>query len=354
MKDRLLVSLGALTIAIAFLAPVTVTGQVTTVNARAKEPVTTRAWTPPLTPDGHPDLQGVWLNNSATPFERPKALEGKLLLTDDEVAELKRRADRLFKDGNADIPIGDSLFLAALANPERYKDARGPSQRSSAYMVEREFDNRTSLIVDPADGRIPASTPQAQQRRAAAAAKDRAAKGPEDLNNNVRCIAPGVPRIGPGFNGDPLYGYYQILQSRGHVVLLMETFHDARIIPLDGRPHLPGTIRQWSGDPRGRWDGNTLVVDTTNFSSKSDFLGSAGNLHLVERFTRVAPDTINYEVTLDDPMTWTKPWTAMIRLKQMQTSIYEYACHEGNSRAMIGILAGARAEERAAEAARKD
>jgi hypothetical protein len=219
-------------------------------------------------------------------------------------------------------------------------------------MVPRQFDNRTSLIVDPPDGKLPALTPQAQQRRAAAAARGRARTGPEDLDNNTRCITPGVPRMGPGGSGDPLYGYYQILQSPGHVVLLMETFHDARIIPLDGRPHLPQSIPQWSGDSRGRWDGNTLIVDTTNFSSKSDFLGSADKLHLVERFTRVAPDTINYEATLDDPTTWTKPWTAVIRLKQMQASIYEYACHEGN-RPMIGILAGARAEEKAAEAARK-
>ena len=126
-------------------------------------------------------------------------------------------------------------------------------------MVEREFDNRTSLIVDPADGRIPASTPQAQQRRAAAAARDRAAKGPEDLNNNVRCIAPGVPRIGPGFAGDPLYGYYQILQSRGHVVLLMETFHDARIIPLDGRPQLIFTEDVQVADAAGIYDGVAIV-----------------------------------------------------------------------------------------------
>ena len=130
----------------------------------------------------------------------------------------------------------------------------------------------------------------------------------------------------------------------------MEVFHDARIIPLDGRPHLSDSIRQWHGDSRGRWDGNTLVIDTTNFSSKSNFLGSAENLHMVERITRTAPDMIDYEVTLDDPTTWITPWTALIRLTQMKTKIYEYACHEGN-RAMDGILAGARAEEKAAEEA---
>src|SRR5262245_15778106 len=211
-------------------------------------------------------------------------------------------------------------------------------------MVQREFDNRTSLIVDPADGRIPPLTPEAQQRRAALAAKERAPAGPEDLNNNTRCITPGVPRIG-GVGADPQYGYYQIAQGPGHVVILMETFHDARIIPLDGRPHLPQSIRLWSGDSRGRWEGATLVVDTTNFAPTSNFLGSSSRLHLVERFTRVAPDTIDYEVTADDATTWTKPWTALVHLKQMTVKIYEYACHEGNAHSMQAILAGARADE---------
>ena len=148
------------------------------------------SWKPPRTADGQPDLQGVWLNISATPLERPKALEGRPSLTDAEVANLKRNADRLFSDGNADLPVGDNLFLAALANPEQYRNPNG-ANRSAAYMVQREFDHRTSLIVDPADGRIPALTPAAQQRRAALAAKDRAPAGPEDLNSNTRCITSG-------------------------------------------------------------------------------------------------------------------------------------------------------------------
>jgi hypothetical protein len=188
-------------------------------------------------------------------------------------------------------------------------------------------------------------TPAAQQRRAALAARDRAPAGPEDLNSNTRCITPGVPRIG-GVGADPLYGYYQIVQGPGYVVVVMETFHDARIIPVDGRPHLPQSIRQWSGDSRGRWEGATLVVDTTNFAATTNFLGSGDRLHLVERFTRVSPDTIDYEVTADDPTTWTKPWTALVHLKQMSVKIYEYACHEGNAHSMQAILAGARADER--------
>ena len=300
--------------------------------------------TPRARPDSQRDLQGIWLNNRATPLERPKPLEGRASLTDAEVANLKRNADRLFDDGNADLPVGDNLFLAALANPDQYKNPNG-ANRSAAGMEKREFDRRTSLIVDPGDGRIPTLTPAAQQRRAALAARERAPAGPEDLNNITRCITPGVPRIG-GVGGDPLYGYYQIVQGPGFVAVVMETFHDARIIPTDGRPHLPPSIRQWSGDSRGRWEGDTLVVDTTNFAATSNFLGSGDRLHLVERFTRVSPDTIDYEVTADDPTTWAKPWTALVHLKQMPVKIFEYGCHEGNAHSMQAILAGARAEER--------
>lgn len=348
MSDRFLASLGAVTLVIAgaSLGTLSAVDQGPVPARGDRRPAAARTWTVPRTLDGQPDLQGVWLNTRATPFERPKALDGRTLLTDEEVAELRTRADRLFKDGNADLPVGDSLFLAALANLEVYRNPNG-ANRSSAFMVEREFDNRTSLVVDPPDGRLPSLTPEAQQRRAAAAARDRAPAGPEDINNNTRCITPGVPRIGPGAGGDPQYGYFQIVQSPGYVVLLMETFHDARIISLDGRPPLSGAIRQWSGSSRGRWDGNTLVVDTTNFSSKSNFLGSADNLHLVERFTRVGADTIDYEVTADDPKTWTRPWTALIRLKRLEAKIYEFACHEGNQDAMLSVLAGARADEKA-------
>ena len=346
MAVRLLATLESLLLVAVCLSPTatSVLGQARSADTKGENAASKATWIPPRTPDGQPDLQGVWLNNSATPFERPKALEGRPSLTDEEVVELRRRAERLFADGNADIPIGDNLFLAALANPDKFTSPTGPN-RSSVWMAPREFDNRTSLIVDPPDGRLPPMTLQAQQRRAAAAARDRAAGGPEDLGNAVRCITPGIPRIGPTGGGDPLYGYYQIVQSPGYVVLLMETFHDARVIVLDGRPHLPDRLRQWNGDSRGRWDGSTLVVDTTNFSPKSDFLGSAEHLHLMERFTRVAADRIDYEVTVNDSTTWTAPWTALIHLTQMKTRMYEYACHEGN-RPMIGILAGARASER--------
>jgi hypothetical protein len=318
-----------------FLASVVFTAIVFTALAAAQT----------LTPDGKPDLQGIWLDNSATPLERPKELEGRQLLTDAEVAELKRRADRLFKNGYSDFAGGDSFFLAALRNVEQYKTPNTTGY--SDQMVPREFDNRTSLIIDPPDGRIPPLTPDGKRRQAAAIAAvsfEHPPAGPQDLSSAMRCITPGVPRIG-GRWGAGNDGYYQIMQVRGYVIFFMEAFHDARIIPLDGRAHLPPEIRSWNGDSRGRWEGKTLVVDTTNFSPKSSFMGAAENLHLVERFTRVAADVINYEVMIDDATTWTKPWTVLVRLKQTKDKLYEFACHEGNL-PMMGTLAGARAQEK--------
>ena len=299
------------------------------------------------------DLQGVWVNNDATPFERPKALEGRQFLTDAEVAELKQRADRLFKYGNNDAASGDNVFLAALANVEHYQNPAGHSTSGSAEMMERVFDNRTSLIVDPPDGKIPALTPQGRRRKAAAdAVVLRPPASPRNTTNANRCITFGVPRLG-GNLGAGGFAYYQILQTPGYVVFFMEAIHEARIIPVDGRPHLPSNVRQWTGDSRGHWEGKTLVVDTTNFSPQSYFMGSAENLHLVERFTRVAPETLKYDVTVDDPTTWTKPWTASLRLHQTQEAIYEFACHEGNYDVMVGMLGAARADKNAAEEAGK-
>jgi hypothetical protein len=313
-------------------------------SAPSQTPATT-AWTQPLTPDGQPDLQGSWLDNSATPLERPKVLEGRQFLTDAEVNDLKQRADRLFKSGGrSDFAAGDNVFLSALANPEVFKNPN--STAGNETMPDRVFDNRTSLIVDPPDGKIPPLTAAARKRQsdrpAALAAGLRPPSRAEDLSTAIRCITAGVPRLG-GRYGAGDYGYYEIFQAPGYVVLFSEVIHETRIIPLDGRPHLPGTVRTWEGDSVGKWEGKTLVVDTTNFSPKTDFMGAAENLHLVERFTRVAPDEIDYEITLDDSTTWTRPWTAIIRLRQTREPIYEYACHEDN-RPLEGILAGARAE----------
>jgi hypothetical protein len=302
------------------------------------------AWTPPPGPDGHPDLQGSWLNNSATPLERPAALAGREFLTDSEVAELRERADRLFKNTNADFAGGDAVYLSALANIDHFKSTTATGTTNE--MIEREFDNRTSLIVAPRDGRIPPLTPEAQQRKAAAdASRRRPAEGPEDLTQVERCLTYGVPRLSSTNTGAGPLGYFQIVQTPAYVVLFVEAVHEARVIALDGRPHLPPAIGLWQGDSRGRWEGNSLVIDTTNFSPHSNFMGSAEHLHLVERLTRVAPDRIDYEITVDDPTTWTQPWTAVIRLKRTTQRLFEYACHEGNYEIMRGMFAAARARE---------
>jgi hypothetical protein len=215
-------------------------------------------------------------------------------------------------------------------------------------MADREWDNRTSLIIDPPDGQFPPLTPEAEARREAARTRVRTrgpADGPEDRPLSERCISYGAPRTGANYNS-----YVQIIQSPQTVVLLQEMIHDARVVPMTPRPHLPSNIRQLHGDSRGRWDGDSLVVETTNYLN--GFQGSTPNVKLTERYTRVGPDFINWEITVDDPATWTKPYTFMIRLKRTDAQIYEYACHEGNY-AMEGILAGARREEAQATAAKK-
>ena len=197
------------------------------------------------------------------------------------------------------------------------------------------------MVTDPPNGRLPSLTPEAEERIATRKIVQERAYGPEDRSLGDRCITFSVPSLVAGYNS-----YYQILQVPGYVVLLMEMIHDVRIIPLDGRPHIGNRIRQWHGDSRAHWEGDTLVIDTTNYSPKSYFKGSQDNLHVTERFTRVGPNSINYEFTVEDQATWTDSWTAMIPLKKTDDTIFEYACHEGNY-GMEGILAGARALEKA-------
>jgi hypothetical protein len=300
-----------------------------------------RPWTPPRTIDGQPDLQGVWLSNTATPLERPKLLEGRTRLTDEEVAEFRRRADRLFRSGNSDFAVGDGVYAAVLANPETYRNVN--ATHSAAEMADLEFDNRTSLITDPADGRLPPVTAEGRARQQAVAAAFAQPASATDTGNAIRCISWGVPRLGGRYGAGDL-SYYEIVQGPGYVVLAAEAGHEARVIPLDGRPHLPSSIRQWNGDSRGRWEGNTLVVETTNFSAKSFFMGATDRLQVVERFTRTAPDRIEYEITITDPTTWTRPWTAMMPLRQRQERLFEYACHEGNYHQISGIVRGAQAQ----------
>ncbi|MGD0435032.1 MAG: hypothetical protein ABSB86_01100 [Bryobacteraceae bacterium] len=297
----------------------------------------------PRTPDGHPDLQGNWLNRSATPFERPKELAGRVSLTDEEVAELNRRAKKIFSGGGGSDAAGpEEYFMAAFRNVEQFKS--GGATDSSERVAELVIDNRTSLIIDPPDGRMPAYTEAGRQRRAAwgVARSGRGnPSGPKEVAPGDRCITFGVPRVN-GVYSAGLHGYYQIVQTRDHVVLFSENIHEPRIIPTDGRPHLPDQVRSWSGDSRGRWENDTLVVDTTNFNAELNSFGVSESFHLIERFTRVSPDEIRYEMTFDDPNTWTKPWTAMIRLNRTEERLYEFACHEGNELIMQTILTGSR------------
>jgi hypothetical protein len=296
----------------------------------------------PRTPDGKPDLQGTWANNAATPLERPEALADRKALSDEELAEFEARADRLF-DGSGEAAFGDSVFESVLANDEEHESYDPTTGNYNHFwVVDREFENRTSLIVDPPNGRLPPLTEAAEARAAELAAHREAhpADSYTDRINSDRCITFGVPFIGAGYNG-----YFEIVQSDDHVAIMQEMVHETRIIPLDGRPHIPESVRQWTGDARGYWDGDTLVVETRNFSPKSTFHGHRSvSMNLTERYALVDPDTLQWTLTIDDPDTWTRPWTMVINLKRSEEPIFEYACHEGNY-AMEGILAGARAEE---------
>jgi len=305
----------------------------------AAAPAAAQKWNPPKTPDGQPDLQGVWTNVTITPLERPAEFAGKEFLTAQEAAEYEKRIVAANNVDRKNLPPEVDVNLA-------YNDAW--YDRGTKVVGTR----RTSLIVNPPDGKIPPLTPEAQKRQAEirAAAAGHANDGPEGRSLAERCLlwaTAGPPMLPSFYNNN-----YQIVQAPGYVAIMVEMIHDARIIPLDGRGHLPQDMRQWMGDARGHWEGNTLVVDTTNFTDKTRFRGSDDKLHLTERFTRVDPDTILYEFTVDDPTTFTKPWTAQIPMKKSQGPIFEYACHEGNY-AMAGMLAGARAQEKAAEEAGK-
>ena len=298
------------------------------------------SWELPRTAEGRPDLQGVWLNNVATPLERLPELADRSHLTREEVATLTARADRIFANGRSAFTTPEGAFRAALQNVETYI---AWSTSSSIGMVDVTFTDRTSLVVDPPDGRIPALTPAARARVAAVDRGWEFKTGPDDLNSIHRCITTGVPRLGGNFGAGP-YTFYQIVQTPTHLAFISEAFHDARIIPIGDQPHLPEDIRQWNGDSRGHWEGDTLVVETTNFSPKSHYRGAADGLHLVERFTRTGPDTLAYRVTLTDPETWASSWTAEVPLQRRDQPIYEFACHEGNY-SIVGMLRTARLED---------
>jgi hypothetical protein len=279
----------------------------------------------PRTPDGRPDLQGIWDFAQLTPLERPGDFAGKQSLTDDEAEEF---AQRRIETSNKDRRDG-----GAAADVERaYNDFW--------WDFGTRVARQTSLVVDPPDGRIPALTPEAQQRIAQRRGRY---DNPEERPLAERCILgfnSGPPMVPSAYNNN-----VQLVQTRDHVVIVNEMIHSARIVDLNGRPHRPGSVRFLTGDSVGHWDRDTLVVDTTNFSTEGGFRGATVNLHLVERFTRVDADTLRYEFTVDDPATWTKPWSASIPMTRSEERMFEYACHEANY-ALEGVLKGARYQEK--------
>jgi hypothetical protein len=285
------------------------------------------------TPWGHPDLEGIWNNSTITPLERPKELAGKEFLTEEEARTIDRDASVRYDQR----PTNAVEDVDAAYNQFWWDRGKTVASR------------RTSLVVDPPDGRIPALTPDGQRRAAAIAARLRGVtSGPEDRNLAERCVTRGAPKLPGGYNNN-----FQIVQTPTYVAIMQEMIHETRIIPLDGRPHLPAGLGQWLGDSRGRWEGDTLVVETTNYHALSAFNSCCGcpgtteSLKIVERFRRVDADTIDYRFTVEDPATFTRPFTLEVPMGRMTEPIYEYACHEGNY-GLEGILRGARAEERKA------
>jgi hypothetical protein len=313
-------------------------------QAPSKAPASTFAV--PRTADGQPDLQGVWDYRSITPLERPKELGTKEFFTPEEAAAYEQDENRRQNRDLIDPEVGGLNYPAGGVIPynEFWYD-RG----------DKLSGLRTSLIVDPPDGRLPAWTAEGQRvadQRAIERRDDQLGRPKadtwEDRPLQERCII-GL-NAGPPMTPGAYNNNVQLVQAQGYVVILNEMVHSARIVPLDGRPH--GNIRQWKGDSRGHWDGDTLVVDTINFKSGTNLPGSSASTHLIERFTRTGENSLQYEFTVDDPTMWTKSWTAMVPMIRSEEPIYEYACHEANY-AMPGILGGARAAEKAAQEAKK-
>jgi hypothetical protein len=287
--------------------------------------------------DGRPDLEGVWNSATATPLERPVELKDKAFFTPDEAA----RWEREFAERNAEPA------------PEDAAKRRGTGTYNTFY---REFGThtvktlRTSIVIDPSDGRIPPLTPAAAELKRRRIERQRAFENPEELGLQDQCLSfstAGPPMLPYSYNSN-----YQIVQTADAIVIHAEMIHDARVIHLDGRPHLPASVRSWMGDSIGRWEGNTLVVDTTNFNDGGGFYGDAGgnfgwdrNLHLVERFSLYDADTLLYQFEIDNPTAFTRPWKGELTMARTTGNIYEFACHEGNY-SLTNILRGYRATER--------
>ena len=315
---------------------------------RAKAEAASVNWTPPRTAWGDPDVQGYWLTATYTPLQRPAALAGKPFYTEEEAIAAFKKA----VESDAEVDPRTVHYDWKEYGMDGWQSPVRPNRR-------------TSLIVDPEDGKLPALTPEAQKRQADARAAARARNpqvGVQTLGSlYTRCITGnnagpmtrgGQPGSDSAAGATGVTAEAQLIQSPGYAVLIMQSNSDARIIPLDGRPHLPSTVRNWLGYSRGHWEGNTLVVETTNFISPgTNFLGATQGLKLIERFTRAGPNTLRYEFTLDDPATWARPWSAETFLPRVEPPLYEFACHEQNY-GLMNVVKGAQIRE-AEEAAKK-
>jgi len=317
---------------IVFLAPAPAAAQTSSTAALTKQGATkegAKTYTPPRTADGKPDIQGIYSNASVVPLERPKDLGSKEFFTKEE-ADAYEKAAMSRHEVVAPGTYGDVHY-----NMQQFGLEKGQTKVAETI--------RTSLIVGP-EGRVPPLLPAAQAKQAARQAANRGHEfdGPENRGLSERCILwpnEGPPMLPEGYNSN-----LQIVQGEGYVAIMQETIHDVRIIPTDGRPHLPADVHQLMGDSRGHWEGNTLVVDTTNFTDRTAFRGSGENLHVVERFTRTDADTVKYEFTVSDPSTWEKSWSGEVLMSKIDGPIFEYACTEGNY-GMRNNLSGARADE---------
>ncbi len=299
----------------------------------------------PNTPWGKPDLRGIWDFRTITPLERPAHLADREFLTEEEATRLEREAvDRETElNGRAAerTTPGDSVDRRADGSPGFYNSFW------LDYGTKPVGTRRTSLLLDPPNGKLPSLTAAAQQRSEARRAylQEHPADSWLDRSPSDRCLVgfnAGPPITPGGYNQN-----LQVFQTPNHVALLTEMVHTTRIVPLDGRPPLRDVLRQWSGDSRGHWEGETLVVETANFKGARDWRGSSEQMTLVERFRRVDADTLEYTYTVNDPETWTRPWTASIPMRLSVLPLYEYACHEGNY-SLANILSGHRAKEKAA------
>jgi hypothetical protein len=297
-------------------------------------------WTAPRTADGHPDLQGTWTNATITPLERPKQFEGKATVSDAEAKVYEKADADEFKkeDGASDGPLLSAFGSSGVGGYNALFIDHG------AELALVDGVKHTALIIDPPDGKVPALTPEARQRISAMMRSFSNYDSVKARPLSERCIVGFGSTSGPPMLPVLYNNTYQIVQTPEYVMILVEMIHDARIIRINGT-HPPSHVRQWFGDSIGHWEGDTLVVDTTNFNDKNTFRGSSENLHVIERFTRTGPGTVLYKATVNDPATFTKDWTLEYPFVATTGPIYEYACHEGNY-AMTDILGGAREMEK--------